>query len=153
MIKLKLKLIFILLLSSCVYDPQQKGKDVIIHNQTDKALIISNFLTQDNLRLYDTTVVNNRRYISMQPNYINKYGVYPRFYSDIEMDNLKNKENNKITFYISDPVVLRNTLKNAPIGKSLRLIEISVDTLKKYDLNHLFIFNDTVFLEHKYSQK
>jgi hypothetical protein len=68
--KLKPELLSILLLFlfSCVYDPPRKGKEISIHNQTDKAIIIMDSLNGNRARLYDTAMVNGRGYISRQPN-------------------------------------------------------------------------------------
>jgi hypothetical protein len=38
--KVRPKIVLILLTFSCVWDPPQKGKELIIHNQTDKAIMV-----------------------------------------------------------------------------------------------------------------
>jgi len=149
--KLRPELIFLFLLCSCVYDPPPKGKEIFIHNQTDRPIIIVDSLTGSQLRLYDTPMVNNRRYITRQAKYITEYGNYQNFHSDLEMDNFKLKNNNKITFYIIDTSDVQNILSQISIDNSLRSFDINIDTLKKYDLNHLFITSDTILFEHYYN--
>jgi hypothetical protein len=149
--KVRPELTFIFFLCSCVYDPPQKGKEIFIHNQTDKPIIIVDSLTGNQLRLYDTANVNNRRYIIRQSKYMTEYGNYQKFYSDVEMNNFKLKNNNKITFYIIDTSDLQNILRQFSIDNSLRSFDVNIDTLKKYDLNHLFITSDTILFEHDYN--
>ena len=134
--KLKPELLFILLLFlfSCVYDPPQKGKEISIHNQTDKPLIIVDSLNINDARLYDTAIVNGRRYISRQPNYMTEYGVYQKFYSDGELNNLKNKKINKIKLCIIDTSDLKNTFSQIYINHLFRSFDINIDTLEKYNL-------------------
>jgi len=67
------------------------------------------------------------------------------------MDNFKLKNNNKITFYIIDTSDVQNILSQISIDNSLRSFDINIDTLKKYDLNHLFITSDTILFEHYYN--
>jgi hypothetical protein len=149
--KLRPEMLFIFLLCSCVYDPPPKGKEIFIHNQTDKPIIIVDFLPGSQLRVYDTAMVNDRKYISRQSKYITEYGNYQKFYSDFELDNLKLKNNNKITFYIIDTSQVQNILSQISIDNSLRSFNVNIDSLKKYDLNHLFIASDTLLFEHAYN--
>lgn len=151
--KLKPELLFILLpfLFSCVYDPPLKGKEISIHNQTDKQIIIVDSLYGNHARLYDTAIVNGRRYIARLPNYMIEYGVYKKFYSDDEMNNLKNKKVNKMKLYIIDTSAVQNTFNQIHTNHLFRSFEINIDSLEKYDLNHLFITNDTILFEHDYS--
>jgi len=151
--KLRPELIFSLILFSCVYDPPQKGKEILIYNQTNKPVIVLDSLTGDHLKVYDTAIVNNRRYISRQSNYVTEYGTYQKFYSDFEMNNLKSKKMDKVTMYIIDTNNLQNTLNHVSANHSFRSFDITIDTLKKYDLKHLFITNDTILLEHDYSYR
>lgn len=149
--KLRPEFIFLFLLCSCVYDPPQKGKEIFIHNQTDKPIIIIDSLTENRLRLYDTAIVNNRRYITRQSKYITEYGNYQTFYSDFELDNLKLKKNNKITFYIFVTSDVRTASSQISVDNPLRSFDINIDSLKKYNLNHLFITSDTIIFEHDYN--
>ena len=151
--KLRPELLFILLLFlfSCVYDPPQKGKEISIHNQTDKPIIIVDSLNGNHARLYDTAMVNGRRYISRQPNYMTGYGVYQKFSSDGKINNLKNRKIDKIELYIIDTSDLQNTFSQIYTNRLFRSFDINIDTLEKYDLNHLFITNDTILFEHDYS--
>jgi len=148
---LRLEYSLIFLLGSCIYDPPLKGKEVSIHNQTDRPIMVLDSLSERYFKLYDTATVNGRRYISRQANYVAEYDVCRRFYSDAEIDYLKSKNLNKITLYVID----YNNLENAPgsilINHSYRSVDISTDTLKKYALNHLFITTDTILLEHTYN--
>jgi hypothetical protein len=80
-----------------------------------------------------------------------EYGVYQKFYSDGEMNNLKNKKINKIKLYIIDTSDLQNTFSQIYTNHLFRSFDINIETLEKYDLNHLFIINDTILFEHNYS--
>ena len=149
--KLRPELLFAFLLFSCIYDPPQKGKEISIHNQTDKPIVILDSLNGDYRKLYDTAKVNGRIFISRRPNYLTEYGVYQKFYFDLEMDNLKTKGINKIKLYIIDSSEQQKTLSKISINHSFRSFDINIDTLKKYDLNHLFISKDTILFEHDFN--
>jgi hypothetical protein len=137
--KLKPGLFFILFLFSCIYDPPQKGKEILIHNQTNKPIIILNSLNLKYLKLYDTAMVNERIYITRQPNYITGYSIYQNFFSDNELNDLKSKNISSVTFYIVDEAEVKNTLNAILNNHAYRSFDVNVDTLKKYQLNHLFI--------------
>jgi len=96
-------------------------------------------------------MVNDRRYISRKANYLTEYNNYQKFYTNLEMDNLRNKKINTITLYFIDPGALQNILKQISTDTSLRSFDVNIDTLKKYQLNHLFITNDTVLFEHDHN--
>jgi len=145
------ELLFILFLFSCIYDPPQPGREILIHNQTNKSILILDSLTGSLLNLYDTAIVNKRIYISRKPNYITDYGIYQKFYTDFELDSLKSSKNNRITLYIIDTLSLKNTLNQISDKRLFRSVVIDIDTLKKYDLNHLFITDDTILFEHDYN--
>lgn len=82
--------------------------------------------------------------------YMTEYGNYQKFYADFELDNLKLKNNNKISFYIINTSDVQNILTQISSDNTLRLFEINIDSLKKYDLNHVFITSDTILFEHDY---
>ncbi|MEP7143256.1 MAG: hypothetical protein ABI707_10320 [Ferruginibacter sp.] len=151
MMKLRPELIFVLFVSSCIYDPPEKGQEISIHNQTDKTIIVLDSLKGDFPNLYDTSIVNGRIYIRRQSNYITEYSVYQSFYSDNKINSQKNKTTNKITLYFIDQKDAQNTLGQISSNHLFRSFEINTDTLKKHDLNHLFINRDTMLLEHDYN--
>lgn len=148
--KLKPEFILIFLLCSCIYDPLLKGKEISIHNQTNRPIMVLDSLSENYFKFYDTATVNGRRYISRQANYVVEYDVYRSFYSDTEIEYLKNKNFNKITLYVIDYNNLENATGSILINHLYRSFNISIDTLKKYELNHLFITTDTTLLEHAY---
>ena len=137
----------VFLLLSCIYDPPLKGKEISIHNQTNRPLLIVDSLTGGYFKLYDTAIVNNRRYITRLSNFVTEYGV---FHSDQEMEALKHKKKNSITLYI----IGQENLKYAPdsifTNRLFRSFELIIDTLKKHELNQLFITEDTIFLGHDF---
>jgi len=149
--KLKPEFFLIFLVCSWICDPASKRKEVSIHNQTDRAIIVLDSLNVRSFKFYDTATINGRRYISRKSNYITEYGEYRHFYSLAEIDHLKNKNMNKITLYVIDQKDLHNVKDSILINHSYRSIDISIDTLKKYELNHLFISTDTMLLEHDYN--
>jgi hypothetical protein len=148
--KLKPEFFLIFLVCSWICKPASKRKEVSIHNQTDRAIIVLDSLNVGSFKLYDTAIINGRRYISRKPNYISEYGVYTRFYSLTEIDYLKNKNMNKITLYVIDCNDLLNVKESIVINHSYRSLDISIATLEKYELNHLFITADTMLIEHDY---
>ena len=138
------------LISSCVYDPPQKGKTITIHNQTDKPILVLDSLNGKYFKLYDTATVNGRKYISQQANYVSDHGIYFKFYSNPAMESLKSKKSNKIGLF----VIEQNNLHNGPstvfVSHLYRSFDISIDTLKKYELNDLLITKDSILFEHEY---
>ncbi|HEY2727903.1 MAG TPA: hypothetical protein VGI61_12055 [Parafilimonas sp.] len=96
-------------------------------------------------------MVNGRIFITRQPNYMTEYSICQSFFSDNELNDLKNKKINKITFYIIDQAELQNTLNVILINYAYRSFDINIDTLKEYQLNHLFITEDKTLLENDYS--
>ena len=148
--KVSPELLLLFLLTSCIYDPPLKGKTIFIHNQTGKTLFVVDSLTGNYFKLYDTAKVNDRRYISRRPNFMTKYGLWERFYSNNEIDSIRRKRNNRLTFYFIEQEFLQNTPSTVLANRSFRSFEINIDTLKKYELNHVFITENTVLLEHKH---
>jgi len=140
----------LLLFLSCVYDPPPKGKELTIHNQTNKQLLVIDSLLGNYFKLYDTATVNGRRFISRQANYVMEYGDYLRFYSNLELGILKKKNFNKITLYFVDQANLGGSPRKILATHAYRSFDISIDTLKKYQLNHLFVVGDTIVFEHDY---
>ena len=146
--KVRPELLLSFLLVSCIYDPPPKGRTVFIHNQTGYPFFVVDSLTGNHLKLYDTTKVNDRHYISRRPNFTTEYGVFERFYSDNEINSIQHKRNNRLTFYFIGQEFLQNTPSTVLANHSFRSFEISIDTLRKYELNHLFVTKDTVLFEH-----
>jgi hypothetical protein len=149
--KFRPELLSLLLLFSCVYDPPQKGKEVTIYNQTDKPVMILDSVNENDLRLYDTALVNGRKYITRYANYLTEYGHYQVFYSDNYLSKLKTSGVNKIRLYIVDPNDLQNTTGKILINPSVHSFSIAIDTLKKYTLNGLFITSDSIYFEHEFN--
>jgi len=147
---LKPEFFLIFLVCSWICDPPSKRKEVSIHNQTDRAIIVLDSLNVRSFKLYDTATINGRRYISRKSNYITEYGVYRRFYSLAEIDHLKNENINKITLYVIDYNDLQNVNDSILLKYSYRSVDISIVMLEKYELNHLFITADTMLIEHDY---
>lgn len=79
-----------------------------------------------------------------------EYGFFERFYSDNEIDSIQLKRNKRLTLYFIKQEFLQNTPSALFANHSFRSFDINIDTLKEYKLNHLFITNDTVLLEHDY---
>jgi hypothetical protein len=148
--KIRPELLLSFLLVSCVYDPPLKGKSFFIQNQTAKPVFVIDSLTGNYFKLYDTAKVNNRPYIGRRPNFITEYGLFERFYSNAEMDNIMLKKKGKSTLYFVDQVHLGDTPGIVLTNHLYRSFDINIDTLKKYGLNHLFVTEDTILLEHDF---
>lgn len=147
---LKPAILFIFLLASCIEDPPRKGKEVWIQNQSARPLMVLDSLTGNYFKLYDTATVNGRRFITRQANYITEYGLCSRFFSEPEVNDLQSKNISRITLYLVDENYLQAIPDSVLVNHLYRSFDISLDTLKKYELNHLFITNDTVLFEHSY---
>jgi hypothetical protein len=80
--------------------------------------------------------------------YIAEFEIYHKFYSEYKMNNLKRKNSNAITLYIINTKNAQKELDQFDIDNSLRSFDISIETLRKHGLNHLFITKDTILFEH-----
>jgi hypothetical protein len=150
MIKLTLQLLLLSRLLTCFYDASLKGKEISVHNQTDKQFLLVDSLSGNYFKLYDTAMVNGRKNITRQPNYVTEYGYYNCFYSDPVLETVKIKKSNTLTLYLVEQANLHNDPKSVFAGRLYRSFNINVDTVKKYQLNHLFIMTDTIMLEHDF---
>jgi hypothetical protein len=148
--RVRFELFFLLLPLSCVYDPPLKGKTLSVHNQTEKQFLVIDSLTGNYFKLYDTALVNDRKNIARQGNYLSEYGDYESFYSNRELDIVKAKRLNTLTLFFVEQTNLRNSPGNALTRHLYRSFKINVDTLKKYQLNHVFLSEDTIIFEHGY---
>ena len=142
-----------IILLSCVYDPPMKGKEVSVHNQTPRPLIIIDSLTGSYFKLYDTAIVNGRKYISRRPNFITDYGIFTRLYSTQEIKSLSKEKKNTITFYFVDQANLHDNPRTIFANNLYRSFTFNIDTLKKYELNHVLVTKDTILLEHDYDYR
>jgi hypothetical protein len=140
----------LLLLLSCVYDPPMRGKELTIHNQTNQQFLVVDCLLGNYFRLYDTAQVNSRRYIGRRPNYVAEYSIYQHFYSNRDIDSLKKKNFTKITWYVIDQSEVPNGPSEISATHAYRSFDLNIDTFKKYQLNHIFIMEDTIILDHEY---
>jgi hypothetical protein len=148
--KVRPELLIPFFLVSCIYDPPLKGKTVFIHNQTGQQLFVAESLTGNYFNLYFNATVSSRRYISRQPDFMTEYGLLEQFYSTSEMDSLQQNRKNKLTLYFVDQAHLQET-PNMVLAKHLyRSFDINIDTLKKYELNHLFVTQNAILFEHNY---
>ena len=137
------------LLKTCFYDPQ-KGKDVIIHNQTDSFVLVLDSLNIEKIALYDTASVNGRVYISRKPNYLTEFNNIKKFISDSYIRKLTKDKIDKLTFYFIDKINLGKSPNQILTNHLYRSIEINLDTLDKYKLNHLFLTDNAILLEHEH---
>jgi len=144
------ELILIFLLGHCTYDPPQKGKELLIHNQTDRAFLVLDSLNGKSFTLYDTAKVNDRVYITRQPNFVAEFTSFTRFYSNMKMDVIRLKNKNWTTLYFVDQADIHLSPQAILASHAYRFFSINIDTLAKYELNHLFITKDTILFEHDY---
>ena len=144
-------LFVILFFFSCVYDPPQNGKEVIIHNQTNSSIFISGTLNKGYLHLYDTSLINGRKDITRIGNYLPEYGTWVDFISDGEMNALRKKNVNTIKLYIINKEDFSKSIDEILNQHAFRTFEINIDEVKKHAINHLFIYQDKMLFEHNYS--
>lgn len=145
------KIIFFLalLISSCVYDAPKKGIVISIHNQTDGPLLITDSLG-GHLKMYDTAKINNRIFIDRPGNYMAAYATYDKFYSGTIIDSFERKNQDYIRLYLLGENHFPNDTSNFVFGNPYRSFDINIGTIKKYKLNHLFIYKDTILFEHNF---
>ena len=146
--KIRSELILVIFMCSCVYDPPPKGKELTIHNQTEKPIVVRDSLTADYFKLYDTAKVNGRKYIRRKDNFLTEFNVVQLFYTDVAMDLKKIKSNGKIRLYFIDEAYMEIRPEDILKNQTYRFIDIHVDTLNKYQLNHVFFTSDTILFEH-----
>ena len=137
------------LLKTCFYDPQ-KGKDLIIHNQTNSFVVVLDSLNIEKIALYDTALVNGRMYISRKPNYLTEFNNFKKFISNSYILKLRKNKIDKLTFYFIDKINLGKSPNQILTNHLYRSIEINLDTLDKYKLNHLFLTDNSILLEHEH---
>lgn len=78
-------------MAAYVYDPPVKGKEIVSENQKDHSVYVLDSFPRNekHLRLYDTSIDNNRMHILRQENFIPEYSVRIYFISDYEIGNIK----------------------------------------------------------------
>jgi hypothetical protein len=145
------ELVVIFLLGHCTYDPPLKGKELWIHNQTDKAFLVLDSLDGNSFKLYDTSKVNDRVYITRQPNFVTEFTSFTRFYSNKKMNVIRLIHKNWTTLYFIDEANIYQSPQTVLASHTYRSFRINIDTLAKYELNHLFITRDTILFEHDYA--
>ncbi|OQP40878.1 hypothetical protein A4H97_14815 [Niastella yeongjuensis] len=137
------------LMGGCVYDPPQKGNIIYIHNQTDQyVFVIDSLPSQGNARLYDTSLVNGRRMISAIDSNIPAFGTCAYFLSEnhYRYQKLKNKGN--VTLYFIAEKDITKTYDKIKHDTFYRVFSVDADTVMTNGINHIFYYNDTIFLEH-----
>jgi hypothetical protein len=130
---------------------RRRREKLFLYTQTGHSLFVIDSLSEDYLKLYDTSKVNDRRYINRRPNFMTEYGLYELFYSDNKIDSVQHKRNNWLTFYFIKGEFLQYAPSTVLANRSFSSFEINIDTLKRHELNHLFVTEDTVILEHDYN--
>ncbi len=139
-----------LFIPSCIgtYDPPIKGKEIVIHNQTNRQILVLDSLTGQYFKLYDTALFNDRKYLWRKPNYIPEYGIYNHFISDENVEELRNEKKLNALFYFINQSELEKTPKEIFEKGLYRLCEIRLDSLEEKELTHIFLKSDTVFIDH-----
>lgn len=139
-----------LFIPSCIgiYDPPIKGKEIVIHNQTDQQILVLDSLTGEYFKLYDTALFNDRKYLWRKPNYIPEYGIYDHFVPDDEVQELRNAKKLKASFYFIAQSELGKTPRQIVEKGLYRLCEVRLDSLEEKELTHVFFNPDTVFIDH-----
>jgi len=141
-----------IIISSCIYDPPIKGKEIVIHNQTARPILVLDSLKGQNQKLYDTSLLNGRKYIWRKPNYVAEYSQFQHFIPDTQIQLLRRKNLSNVIIYFIDQSALENTLSQVSKDKSYRTLEVNLDSLEKNEWNHIFFTMDTVFIEHEFYQ-
>lgn len=140
-------ILLLFFLSGCFYDPPIKGKDIIIENQTNDFVFVTQNLEElKNLKLYDTFKINNLMYISARPNYIPQYRQWINFLSDVKLDIIKN---DTLTFYFLTNTNQQKTFLEINNSNLYKIIQIPIDQIKKNDINNIFYYKDSIVYTNK----
>jgi hypothetical protein len=89
-------------------------------------------------------------FIERPGNYMSEYATHNKFYSETFIDILKLKNQNFIRLYIFGQNHFQSDTTNFQFSNPYRYFDFNIDTVKKYELNHLFIYKDTILLKHNF---
>ena len=138
-------------MGGCIYDPPKKGNEIIIHNQTEGYIFVTDSLpAQGNIRLYDTSLVNKRRQVETKGEYIPRHANGEYFLYEAQYHQLKRKENGTVTLYFIVEKDIGKTYDEIKRDKLYKEFSAGPDDVMNSELNHIFYYNDTIILEHTY---
>lgn len=148
-------LIYLFLLG-CVnppaYDPPIEGRDIFIHNQTGNYVFVTDSLPDEGYMLpYDSFLVNSRVMISKKGNYISGYDQWIKLFSDKQYQSLKKKGLRLDTLYFIEEKNMKSTWNEIRSNKLFRDFSYDINDVNRSELNHIFYFRDTIFLEHSFN--
>lgn len=145
-------LILSLVFLGCVYDPPLKGREIYIHNQTDKYVFVTNSLPSSGFLLaYDTFRVNSRILIGKKGQYIAGYDDWVYFFSKTRYDFLKTKKVQKDTLYFIQETDIRKPWNQLRDEIGYKIFEFDIEEVEKSKLNHIFYYGDSILLSHEYN--
>lgn len=155
--KLLLLLLFPLfaLLAGCpIYDPPLKGKEILISNQTDDYIFVTDSLnTTESLRLYDTFLVNDKLYISAEGNYIPKFTAWTYLFPDIRYEKMKKEHRDHLNFYFIRKANQNKPMQEIASNKLYDSVYLNISELKKDTINHIFYYGDSIVVTYKFDME
>ena len=147
-------LICLIFIGGCVYDPPVRGKDIFIENQTDDYIYVCDDINKQTfLKLHDTFLINDKKYIAALPNYIPKFSKWNYFISEAKQQEIKNKNNDIVRLFF---------IRQRDIEKNINLIskdglytkfEINLSDIQNHQINYIFYYHDSIFIAHEYRVK
>ena len=148
--KIFLSFCILLLLWGCNYDPPPKGNDIVIHNQTGNYVYISDTLPgTGTIVLFDTLRVNDKWMVAARGNYISKYSQWEYFLSNNQYTMAK-KQPSKAVFYFIDEKDVGKDYSEIISKRLYRTYKFNPDDIVDHLISHIFYYNDSIILEHKY---
>lgn len=136
------------------YDPLVEGKDIWIDNQSTQAVYVIDSLNfSGNIKLFDTFLVNDSKYISTKGNYVHGYSNWNFFLSNKQINKIKEDHGNELWLYfIKDTNFKKNIqeIKKRNLYDSLRL---DLNELIKGPVNHVFYTDSTIKVVHEFNMR
>lgn len=145
-------LLFTITFQSCVYDPPQKGSEIIIENQSSRKLYIFDSLpnVETGITLMDTFSVNNRNYIANKTMVVNAFDKYIYFLSDTSVENERNDKVYAKSIFVVGDSAIRQTYTTIIKQNLYKKIDIEFANISKDSANYLFIYPDSIYFTKQY---
>lgn len=137
---------------SPVYDPPLEGKDIFIHNQTGQFIFFTDSLPNKGyLMRYDTILVNSKPVVQKNGNYIPGYDQWLYFLSESKLDFLRRRGDKNIPLYFIKEADIFKPCDEIKKNRFYTVFYLEFEAVTKNLLNHLFYFNDSIYLTHDYN--
>lgn len=141
----------ILSITSCVYDPPIKGKEIIIYNQSPNTIQVLVGLASGLQSKYcDTFSVNKRMYIGRNPNFISEYDQWDYFFRDSFRDKLEKNGIDSLILNINR--ISMDSLFRFSIDAT-EVLKISLADIESHEINRIFYYRDSIKYENEFNME